>query len=147
MLESLTRLMGIPEDDGDDLEHRLQVVTAALFIEMCRADAQVVHEEMEVALAAVRATFHLHTEEARDLLRLAEGEADGAISLYEFTSHINDHFSPPEKRKLIENLWRVAYADLALDKHEEYLVRKVADLIHVPHKEFIQAKHRVTDEN
>ena len=146
MLESLTRLMGIPEED-EDMEHRLQVVTAALFVEMCRADAQVAHQEIEVALDAVRTTFHLHADEARDLLRLAEGEADGAISLYEFTSHINEHFSPPEKRKLIENLWRVAYADSALDKHEEYLVRKVADLIHVPHSEFIRAKLRATSEN
>ncbi len=144
MLESLTRLMGIP-DEGEDLEHRLQVVTAALFVEMCRADAQVAHEEMEVVMAAVRTTFHLHAEEAQDLLRLAEGEADGAISLYEFTSHINDHFSPPEKCKLIENLWRVAYADSVLDKHEEYLVRKVADLIHVPHRDFMRAKHRASE--
>jgi uncharacterized tellurite resistance protein B-like protein len=146
MLESLARLMGIPEEE-EDMEHRLQVVTAALFVEMCRADAQVAHQEIAVALDAVRTTFHLHGDEARDLLRLAEGEADGAVSLYEFTSHINEHFSPPEKRKLIENLWRVAYADSALDKHEEYLVRKVADLIHVPHSEFMQAKHKVTSQN
>jgi len=30
-----------------------------------------------------------------------------------------------------------------LDKHEEYVVRKIADLIYVEHKDFIEAKIRV----
>jgi len=42
-------------------------------------------------------------------------------------------------------LWQIAYADACLDRYEEALVRKIAELIHVPHREFMQAKHRVVE--
>ena len=44
--------------------------------------------------------------------------------------------------RLVELLWRVAYANEVLHKYEEHLVRKVADLLYVPHTAFIKAKHR-----
>jgi len=40
-------------------------------------------------------------------------------------------------------LWQVAFADGHLDPYEEALVRKIADLIYVPHRDFIQSKLRV----
>ena len=43
---------------------------------------------------------------------------------------------------MVELLWRVAYADGDLDKYEEHLVRRIADLIHVPHSVFIRMKHK-----
>ncbi|MDX1811364.1 MAG: TerB family tellurite resistance protein, partial [Gammaproteobacteria bacterium] len=69
---------------------------------------------------------------------------------YEFTSLINNGFSPEEKVKIIELMWQVAYSDKELEKYEEALVRKIADLLYVPHTAFIAAKHRVIsslDEN
>ena len=42
----------------------------------------------------------------------------------------------------MELLWDVAYADGRLHKYEEHLVRRIADLIHVPHRTFIRAKHK-----
>lgn len=146
MLESLRRIFsGVDPEDEADLDHRLQVVTAALFIEMCRADKEIQRDEVRTAVEVVRRTFDLDPVEAKEIMALAEGEADDAVSLYRFTSHIDRHFSPPEKIRLIENLWKVAFADDALDKHEEYLVRKISDLIHVSHGDFIQAKLRVVE--
>jgi uncharacterized tellurite resistance protein B-like protein len=42
-------------------------------------------------------------------------------------------------------LWQLAYADQTIDKFEEHLIRKLAELLHVPHKHFIQAKHSAKD--
>jgi len=67
------------------------------------------------------------------------------VSLYQFTGLINQHFTPEQKVRVVEMLWQVAYADGHLDPYEEALVRKIADLIHVPHRQFIQAKHRVAE--
>ena len=52
-------------------------------------------------------------------------------------------FTYPQKVKIIEHLWEIAFADTSLDKHEEHMVRKIADLIYVEHKDFIDAKLRV----
>jgi uncharacterized tellurite resistance protein B-like protein len=86
--------------------------------------------------------FRLGREDVDAILVTAEQEASDATSLFEFTRKINDHFSHEQKSRLVEHLWRVAYADNELDKFEEATIRKVADLIHVPHSVFIQAKLR-----
>ena len=63
-----------------------------------------------------------------------------AVSLYEFTNRLNDELTPEDKTGIVEMLWRVAFADGRIDKYEEHLVRKAADLLYVPHRRFIRAK-------
>ena len=61
--------------------------------------------------------------------------------MYQFTQRINRYCSHEEKFHLITGMWRIAFADGDLDKYEEYIIRKVSDLIHLGHGEFIRAKH------
>jgi uncharacterized tellurite resistance protein B-like protein len=79
-------------------------------------------------------------QEIDELVALAGKAADKATSLYEFTRLINDHYSREQKLQVIQSMWRIAYADDALDKYEERLIRQVSDLIHVPHKDYIRLK-------
>ena len=131
-----------PEPQGES-EHTLRLATAALFIEMTRADHAVDEQEKKVVVESLRQLFDLSQSEAHQLARLAEEEADGAVSLYQYTQLINERFELQQKIRVIEMLWRIAFADEYKDKHEEYLVRKVADLIHVKHRDFIRARHRI----
>jgi uncharacterized tellurite resistance protein B-like protein len=75
-------------------------------------------------------------------LSLAEEEVDHVVSLHDFTRSINDSLSREDRVKIVELLWRVAFADAVLDKYEEYFIRKIADLLYVSHKDYIQSKHR-----
>ncbi|MGD2075754.1 MAG: TerB family tellurite resistance protein [Gammaproteobacteria bacterium] len=134
--------IGPDEGQGHD-QHRLQLATAALLFEMLRADYAEHPGEHDALKRALQQSFSLSASETRELARLAEREASEAVSLYQFTALINQHFSPEEKVRVIEMLWQVAYADGRLDRYEEALVRKIAELIHVPHREFIQAKLRI----
>lgn len=131
---------------SQEAEPAYQLATAALLVEMARADYDVKQEERLSVTAAIQKAFGLSATETDELVRLAELEAEHATSLYEFTSLINTHFSAEQKRRVVELLWRVAFADGHLDKYEEHLVRKVADLIYVPHRTFIQAKHHVKNQ-
>lgn len=128
----------VRQSDG----HRLQVATGALLIEMMRSDAESTENERTVVLAALRSKFDLTEDETRELVELAEAEADDSIDHYQFTSLIKTGFSTEQKEKVVEYLWAVAFADDNADEHEEYLVRKVANLIGVSHKDFIAAKLR-----
>jgi len=132
-----------PAAAGGHDEHALQLATAALLFEMMRADFNEDPDERRIVEAALQKTFALSDAETRQLAALAEQEAEQAVSLYQFTGLINRHFSPQDKVRVVEMLWQVAYADTELDRYEEALVRKIAELIHVPHRDFIQAKHRV----
>ena len=124
-------------------EHRLQVATGALLVEMMRADLEVTEKERAVVVAALQGKFKLTPEETHELFVLAESEADESIDHYQFTSLIKNGYSREQKRKVVEYLWAVAYADANVDKGEEYMVRKIANLVGVSHEEYIEVKLEV----
>ena len=126
-------------------EPACMLATAALLIEIMRADSNVSETERQTTLTALKDRFKLTDREADELVSLAETEADEAVSLYQFTHLIDKGFSREQKVQVIELLWQVVFADQVLEKHEEALVRKISGLIHVPHKAFIDAKIRVRD--
>ncbi|MGH8606655.1 MAG: TerB family tellurite resistance protein [Gammaproteobacteria bacterium] len=130
-------------DSQQDEEHRLQVAVAAVLAEVVRMDEQIAEGERAQVLASIAEKFDLDAEEAEAVTTLAEEEAKAATDFYQFTSQIKRAFSPEQKVKLIEHMWRVAYADGTLHKYEDHLIRKIAELIYVPHKELIAAKLRV----
>ena len=134
-----------PSPAGSDevSEHSLQLATGALLIEMMRADAEITGDERRMVMKTIRTRFHLTEEESDALLQFAEEKIRKATGYYEFTSLINKGLPYEQKVKVIENLWEIAFTDKSLDKHEEHMVRKIADLIYVEHKDFIDAKLRV----
>lgn len=134
-----------PDMEAGPNQHGLQLATAALMFEMLRADDDEHPEERHTLEQALQKCFALSESETSRLAQLAEREVAESVSLYQFTGLINSHFSPHEKSRVVEMLWQVAYADGRLDRYEEALVRKIAELIHVPHRDFMQAKHRVME--
>ena len=133
-----------PADRGDE-RHTIELATAALLVEVVRFDREVEPVEREAVLRAVHAKFGLSGEEAATLVRLAEEEARGATDYYQFTSLINRRFSAEQKEQMIEHMWRVAYADAELSAYEQHTIRKIADLLYVPHRAYIAAKLRARD--
>ena len=128
---------------GDsDTEHVLRLAIAALLLEMTHMDGEVWPEQRKAAETAVLDHFDLEEEEVKELLALAEAERAESTDYFQFTSLINQAYSAEHKAHLVEMLWRIAYSDDALHRHEEHLIRKIADLLYVPHRVFIAAKHR-----
>ena len=123
-------------------EHGLRLAAAVLLFEVVRADGTVKDEELTVMRAALQGTFGLAREEAEEVVHVAGEASRGAASLYEFTSLVDRELGFDEKKRLVELLWLVAFADAEKDAHEEHLVRQVAGLLHVPHPDFIDAKIR-----
>ena len=129
-------------DDDTDGGHQIERAAAALMIEMSRADHQVDESEQALIAKALTEVFGLAQTEVDELLEDAGTQADDATSLYEFTSILNAQFDQTQKTHFVEQLWRIAYADGELEKHEAHLVRKVADLLHLRHREYIGGKLR-----
>ncbi|MFQ5353724.1 MAG: TerB family tellurite resistance protein [Thermodesulfobacteriota bacterium] len=124
-------------------EDSLRLATAALLIEAVKADDNVSEEELITLRTVLGKRFGLDSAETEMLIRLAEEQAAEAVSLYGFTSLIDKGFKYEDKKNIIELLWEVVYADRVLDKHEEHLVRRIADLLQVSHRDFIEVKLRV----
>jgi uncharacterized tellurite resistance protein B-like protein len=138
-----TRLVITAGTTPEEIEHKLKLTSAILMLEMIHVDEHA-HEDEERAIRKIlQQQFDLSKEETEELLELAHEEKMDATDYYRFTSLINENYSQEQKIKLVEQLWEIAYADKVIDRFEEHLVRKLAELLHVPHKHFIQAKHRV----
>ena len=105
-----------------------------------RADFEVTEDERRKLEALVSETLELDAGETRDLLAAAEREVDSSVELFQFTRLIDEAFTPEQKAQVVERLWRIAYADEHVDRLEEHLVRKIANLLHVSHRDYIAAK-------
>ncbi|MGH6610243.1 MAG: TerB family tellurite resistance protein [Burkholderiaceae bacterium] len=125
--------------------HSIELATAAMLVEVVRGDAKSTAEEQQAVLRAVREKFGLSDQECESLIRLAEDEVRQANDYYQFTSLINQHFDQPQKRRVIELMWQVAYADGELAAHENHVLRRISELLHVPHPDYIAAKIRARD--
>ena len=127
----------------EEREHTLRLATATLLVEIVRADYQENLTENEVVFAELKRRFDLTEDEALLLVKEAEQEADHSVTLQSFTRLLHEQLSLEEKHAVIEMLWRVALADDHLDKHEDYLVRKLADLLYVSHGDLIRIRNVV----
>ena len=148
MLKALNDMLerafgGTTDAPVEDREHALQMATAVLLIEVARADYAQDLSEDRAAFALIKEFFELEDHEAALLIEEAGRQADHAISLQSFTRTLHEQLTGAEKQKVVEMLWKVALADQRLDKYEDYVVRKVADLLYVPHSDLIRIRNRV----
>ena len=122
-----------------------QLATAALLIEVMVIDGDLDDQEMQAIAGTLSNMLHLSKEQIDQLIELSKEEVAEATSLYQFTKEINEHFDIEKKLSLMTAMWRVAFADGHLDKYEENIIRRVADLLHIRHSEYIRCKANARD--
>ena len=148
MFKSIAAFVGekisTQQQEIDD-QHVMHLAAAALLLEVSRADFDIQDEELEIIATALQKRFDFTQEEVRNLVNLALTEQEAHVSIHPFVKIINDGCTPQEKKMLLQDLWSVAYADDKLDKYEEYQIRKIADLLYLPHSTFIQTKLKVLE--
>lgn len=124
-------------------EERKQLALASLLIEVARADFDEADAEHAAIIDLLSSHFDLQPEEATQLLTRAQESADSAVCLFDFTRALHQCLDAEQRQSVIRLLWQVALADNKLDRYEEYLVRKVADLLYVPDSDVMRIRHEV----
>jgi uncharacterized tellurite resistance protein B-like protein len=125
-------------------EHDLKTAVAALLIEVMRADTEQQDEELKALSATLKKYFELTDTQVDELMQSAGKSLDDAIDYFQFSKQINNQCSAQQRIDIVELLWRLAYADGQLDPQEEYVIRRVANLLYVTHEDFIAAKLAAT---
>jgi len=123
-----------------DHQKQLQIATAALFVEMAKADGEFSEEERVQVIESLQKQFGLDAEYVNDLVELSKSKLQDSVSLYEFSTIINDHFSKDDKMELLKNLWRLIYTDKKLDRYEDKLIKIIGGMINIEHKQIINTK-------
>jgi len=149
MFEYLRQVLA-PEQTAKELKlnstKKYQVATAALLIEVAKADGDFSDDERNRIFELMKNDFDLDDECINELLELSEQKVKDSISVYEFSSVINESFSQQEKFELMKNLWRIIYEDGKLDSHEDRLIKIIGSTLNLEHKDVIGAKLFVKQE-
>jgi len=141
--EHISNLGNEPSEKADPDQKDTVVINnacAALLIETALADKIFNEEELISMKQTLNKVYKVDEKDIEELIYESKKKVSESTSLYEYTRLINDLCDYEDKIRLISNLWSIAFADQHLDKYEEYLIRKISDLLHVSHKDFIQQK-------
>jgi len=130
----------------DDAPDELELATAALMMEVARADFEQSEEERSLMLQKLGARLKLTDEAVTGLLLLAQDASEEAHDLDSFTIIINERFTYPEKKQLVVNLWEIALADAHIDPQEDHIIRRIAGLLSVDHSDVIHARAKARDQ-
>ncbi|WP_421134093.1 TerB family tellurite resistance protein [Alteromonas sp. A079] len=147
MFSTLIQLFeGGTTSSGQTTEHTVSLATAVLLSEVIRADAQTTDDELKAYKAQLYSQFTLSEQALSALMSEGRSTAKEATDMVQFTKVINEKCDSDAKEEIVEGLWRVALADNNIAPIEEHIIRRIADLLYVPHSVFIRAKLKVVDE-
>jgi uncharacterized tellurite resistance protein B-like protein len=147
MIGRLKKLLGgadtnMPSESDEDV---IQLAVAALLVEISRADHEQRPAEDEEIRRQLNNAFHLSDAQSEVLIKKAMESVDGSVSLFDFTRDLHTRMSYEKKQKVIEMLWRIALADHDIDKYEDYMVGKIAELLYVARGDVIRLRHKVSE--
>jgi len=145
MLNKLNEFFSIlitPSNGAPQPEHTLQLATAVLMIEVMRADAESSEAEQATVMRILKQRFQLSDSEVQQLSALGQQTAQQAHDLHQFTSLLNRELGREERGRIVEYMWQVAYADRHISAHENHLMRRMTDLLHISQADYIAAKLR-----
>jgi uncharacterized tellurite resistance protein B-like protein len=148
MIDRLKKFFGLEANDGqvqktENQVYDIRVASCALLLEMANIDGEFSEAEKENIIKILKSEYSLDEEDVLALIDDARKEIEESIDLWQFTSLINKNYSLEEKLRIIETIWMVIYADGRLEKHEDYLVHNLANLLRLDHKHLIDAKLKI----
>ncbi|WP_371376200.1 TerB family tellurite resistance protein [Thalassotalea aquiviva] len=147
MIEKITRFFKDLNKQQSQDNLSVEIATAVLLFEVMKADQEHSDHERAQIVAILSHQFSLTEPQVDNIIELAEKESEHAHDYFRFTSKINHHFPLSKRILMVERLWQLAYADGKLDVIEEHTIRRIADLLHLRHDEFIQCKLKVQDQH
>ena len=124
----------------------LRIATAAILLEIGYADGTFTPAEGEDLMTYLQRAFNLSSEEARELIDEAAEIRNRTIDHFALTNYIRKNTALTDRVEIVKTMWRMVYSDRKLTDYENYLVRKLADLLGLEHHIMIDAKVAVLGE-
>ncbi|MGL1959027.1 MAG: TerB family tellurite resistance protein [Colwellia sp.] len=118
----------------------IEIACAVLLCEVMRADNVFTEDEQNKLSELLTKQFNLTAQDSEIILTQAFELSENASDFYQFTSKINQYYSLEQRIEMVTLLWQVAYADGELANIETHIIRKIADLLHLRHSEYIATK-------
>lgn len=121
---------------------RVKTATCVILLEAATADETFSDDERKKIVEVLKGRFSMTDREAEELIASSVAERKDATDLWHFTNIINQSMSNEEKYEIMELVWEVIYSDGTLDKFENYVARKLLNMLNIDHSKFIELKLR-----
>lgn len=121
----------------------IELTGSILAYEIARADGEISQHELTLLMSEIKKIAIKVGKSPEEIFSILKEFSDESVSFHEFIEDINKKYSKDEKLALIDFLWRIAYADSILETHEERLIRRIADLIHIKDIEVLKIKDNI----
>ena len=126
----------------ESFKDEMVLCICVLLIEVSKSDDDYDDSEKAKIIDLLEKQFSLNHDQIDMLMKMADKKNNEIVSLHELTANINKEYTYSEKKNVIKMLWDIAYSDGRIDKYEDYTIRKISDLLHIKHSDFIKAKLR-----
>jgi len=146
MFDSFRKFLSEVSEGGEHpirFEHNDYRLAAAALLVHAAAVGDVSDAERDQLHAVIKRQFDLDEATTDELVAEATEAEHEAIDLYHFTSLINRALDEDGRRRLVEMMWEIAYADGRVDDFESNLIWRVADLLGISSRERIELGQRV----
>lgn len=142
MLKLIKSAIGIGSSPSREVprEVRMELISSVLLLEAAHADKHCSEKELEHVVQTIKNMYGLNEEYIAELLEVAHQRRAEAVDMHQFTRAVNEQLSRDEKLRLLDDVWKIIYSDGVIDKFEEHFARKLANLLWLEHKDFINAK-------
>jgi len=134
-----------PQSAGDDSKKDIRLAACALLLELAQADDEFTEDEQQHLESAIRRQYGLDAAQAEKLIELAQEAREEAVDLWQFTNLIAENYSLGQKMVLAEIMWGLVYSDGELGDKEEYLMRKICNLLRLEPGYLAEARKRAED--
>ncbi len=124
----------------------LPLATAAILLETAYADGTFTPAEDGDVVGYLKKAFQLSDEAAQELKAEAAELRNRTIDHFALTNFIRKNATLSDRIEIVKTMWRIVYSDRKLTDYENYLVRKLADLLGLEHHVMIDAKVSVLRE-
>ena len=151
MLEALKNLFGDlatgAKHPSRFADNDYRVAAAALLIHAAVIDGNMTESEHDKLRALIKQRFELDDAATGELFDQATTAEHDAVDLYHFTSILNRMLDGAGRRRMVEMMWEVVYADGHITEFEDNLIWRAADLLFVPSRERIELRRSVAAKN
>jgi uncharacterized tellurite resistance protein B-like protein len=123
-----------------------RLAAAALLVHTAAIDGNISDVERQKIHSVIKRAFGLDEAATDELVAEATEAEHEAIDLYHFTSLINRSLDEGGRRRVVEMMWEIVYADGRASEFESNLVWRAADLLGISSRERIELGRRVANE-
>ncbi|BCE01961.1 TerB family tellurite resistance protein [Marinicellulosiphila megalodicopiae] len=126
----------------EQAEITVEQAICVLMVEVMMVDLDTDERERERVFELLHDQYNVEKQDVQSVYFSALEIKQNSHDVYSFTKRIRDQFDEPQRFNMIVALWMIAYSDGVIDPHEDFIIRKINDLLHLHHSHFIQAKQQ-----